>query len=136
MVRVFVCLLAVAIPSLAGPADWVPARWDSNDPATLELVRGTAVNCLVLDRGLWSPAFGEKAAEWGVAEATLGACAAAEGVVDAGLRCHGFENLHVCDGSVIPQLPDKHLTLTIMALAHRLAGQLRAARSMPAEATA
>ena len=60
----------------------------------------------------------------------------AEGVVDAGLRCHGFENLHVCDGSVIPQLPDKHLTLTIMALAHRLAGQLRAARSMPAEATA
>lgn len=60
----------------------------------------------------------------------------AEGVVDAGLRCHGFENLHVCDGSVIPQLPDKHLTLTIMALAHRLAGQLRAARNMPAEATA
>ncbi|MBK7926761.1 MAG: hypothetical protein IPJ98_04495 [Bryobacterales bacterium] len=66
MVRVFVCLLAVAISSLAGPADWVPARWYSNDPATLELVRGTAVNCLVLDRGLWSPAFGEKAAALGV----------------------------------------------------------------------
>ncbi|MBN8730902.1 MAG: hypothetical protein J0L64_10195 [Acidobacteria bacterium] len=66
MVRALVCLLAVAIPSLAGPADWVPARWYSSDPATLELVRGTAVNCLVLDRGLWSPAFGEKAEALGV----------------------------------------------------------------------
>jgi choline dehydrogenase-like flavoprotein len=53
----------------------------------------------------------------------------AQGVVDAGLRCHGFDNLYVCDGGVIPVLPDKHLTLTIMALAHRLAAQLVAARA-------
>ncbi|MCZ0733248.1 GMC oxidoreductase [Phreatobacter sp. AB_2022a] len=42
------------------------------------------------------------------------------GVVDADLRSHDIDNLFVCDGGVIPLLPDKHLTLTIMALAHRL----------------
>lgn len=46
------------------------------------------------------------------------------GIVDADLKAHGFENLYVCDGGVIPRLPDKHLTLTIMALAHRLGGHL------------
>ncbi|QIB34552.1 GMC oxidoreductase [Ancylobacter pratisalsi] len=46
------------------------------------------------------------------------------GVVDADLCCHGLDNLYVCDGGVIPVLPDKHLTLTIMALADRLAGHL------------
>lgn len=49
-----------------------------------------------------------------------------DGVVDADLRCHGVENLYVCDGGVIPQLPEKHLTLTIMALAHRLGAHLAA----------
>lgn len=48
----------------------------------------------------------------------------ARGVVDANLKCHDLDNLYVCDGGVVPVLPDKHLTLTIMALAHRLAGHL------------
>lgn len=60
----------------------------------------------------------------------------ASGVVDAGLACHGIDNLHVCDGGVIPLLPDKHLTLTIMALAHRLAGQIVAAKQGAAQAVA
>lgn len=46
--------------------------------------------------------------------------AADNSVVDANLKVHGFDNLYVCDGGVIPVLPDKHLTLTIMALSHRL----------------
>ncbi|WP_216856858.1 GMC oxidoreductase [Acidisoma sp. S159] len=46
------------------------------------------------------------------------------GVVDANLRSHDFENLYVCDGGAIPSLPEKHLTLTIMALAHRLSGHI------------
>ncbi|WP_332696229.1 GMC family oxidoreductase [Bosea sp. (in: a-proteobacteria)] len=46
------------------------------------------------------------------------------GVVDADLKSHDFDNLYICDGGVIPELPDKHLTLTIMALADRLAGHL------------
>lgn len=47
-----------------------------------------------------------------------------KGVVDENLRCHDLDNVYVCDGGVIPVLPDKHLTLTIMALAHRLADHL------------
>lgn len=47
-----------------------------------------------------------------------------DGVVDAGLRAHDHPNLFICDGSVLPSLPDKHLTLTIMTLAYRLARQL------------
>ncbi|HKT96801.1 MAG TPA: GMC family oxidoreductase [Paraburkholderia sp.] len=47
-----------------------------------------------------------------------------QGVVDRDLRAYGLDNLYVCDGGVVPYLPDKHLTLTIMALAHRLAGHL------------
>ncbi|MER1967188.1 GMC family oxidoreductase [Castellaniella sp. GW247-6E4] len=49
---------------------------------------------------------------------------ARDGVVDADLKAHGLENLYVCDGGVVPVLPDKHLTLTIMALAHRLGEHL------------
>ena len=47
-----------------------------------------------------------------------------EGIVDANLQSFDHENLYICDGSVIPMLPDKHLTLTIMALADRLAEHL------------
>ncbi len=43
-----------------------------------------------------------------------------DGVVDVNLKVHGLDNLFICDGGVIPILPDKHLTLTIMALSHRL----------------
>ncbi len=42
------------------------------------------------------------------------------GVVDANLKVYGLDNVFICDGGVIPILPDKHLTLTIMALSHRL----------------
>ncbi|MGE4336346.1 MAG: GMC oxidoreductase [Pigmentiphaga sp.] len=47
-----------------------------------------------------------------------------QGVVDADLKVHGLRNLFICDGGVVPRLPDKHLTLTIMALSHRLAQHL------------
>lgn len=50
----------------------------------------------------------------------------ARGVVNADLRCHDIDNLYISDGGVIPTLPDKHLTLTIMALSHRLGGHLAA----------
>ncbi|WP_031485007.1 GMC oxidoreductase [Maridesulfovibrio frigidus] len=47
-----------------------------------------------------------------------------QGVVDENLRCHDHPNLYICDGSVVPFLPEKHLTLTLMALAHRLGRHL------------
>lgn len=45
-------------------------------------------------------------------------------IVDANLKTFDHDNLYLCDGGVIPHLPDKHLTLTIMALADRLADHL------------
>ncbi|MGK7957637.1 MAG: GMC oxidoreductase [Crocosphaera sp.] len=43
-----------------------------------------------------------------------------QGVVDQNLKFYGADNIYVCDGSVIPRLSEKHPTLTIMALSHRL----------------
>lgn len=47
-----------------------------------------------------------------------------ESIVDANLKTFAHNNLYLCDGGVIPHLPDKHLTLTIMALADRLSTHL------------
>jgi len=44
-----------------------------------------------------------------------------EGVLNKNLRSFDHENLYICDGSVIPEISEKNYTLTIMALAHRLA---------------
>jgi hypothetical protein len=57
-------LLAFA---LAAPGDWIPARWPSSDPDSLEWVRGTAVNCLLIEKVRWSPEFSQKANEAGIA---------------------------------------------------------------------
>lgn len=48
----------------------------------------------------------------------------AGGVVDKDLKYFKSKNLYICDGSVIPFLSEKHPSLTIMALAHRLAKHL------------
>src|SRR5579871_3463337 len=50
--------------------DWVPARWPSGDPKTLDLLAGTPINCLWLERPEWSAAFAAEAAKRGIA--TLG----------------------------------------------------------------
>ena len=36
--------------ALASLADWVPMRWPSIDPASLSLLKGTPVNCLLMNR--------------------------------------------------------------------------------------
>src|SRR5205823_2050120 len=41
-------MLFALMLALAAPADWVPARWNWTDPATLDLLKGTPVNCLLL----------------------------------------------------------------------------------------
>ena len=46
------------------------------------------------------------------------------GVVDADLRLHGVENLHVADGSAVPSALGVNPQITIMALATRLAFHL------------
>jgi len=47
------------------------------------------------------------------------------GVVDADSRCHDVANLYLAGGSVFPTGGDANPTLTIVALAHRLADHLK-----------
>jgi len=49
---------------------------------------------------------------------------ASTGVVDTQLRSFDHPNLYICDGSVLPEISEKNLTLTILALAERLAQHL------------
>jgi choline dehydrogenase-like flavoprotein len=46
------------------------------------------------------------------------------GVVDPDLRMRPFENLYVCDLSVFPTSPAANPSLTLAALAQRLAGRM------------
>jgi choline dehydrogenase-like flavoprotein len=46
------------------------------------------------------------------------------GVVDPNLRVHGIANLHVCSGAVFASGGHANPTLTIMALALRMANAL------------
>ncbi len=75
-------LAAVAIAAMP---DWVPARWFSGDPATLELVKSTPVNCLLLEKANWSPVFAKAAAELGIATLGIGTVADAEALKRAGI---------------------------------------------------
>ncbi|HWQ57204.1 MAG TPA: hypothetical protein VN442_26195 [Bryobacteraceae bacterium] len=51
----------VAVSTLAAePVDWVPARWPWSDPASLDLIEGTPINCLLVST--WTQAFVEAAA--------------------------------------------------------------------------
>lgn len=47
--------------------DWTPARWASADPRSLDLVKGSPVNCLVQERPYWSAAFSDAAKPLGIA---------------------------------------------------------------------
>ncbi len=53
------------------------------------------------------------------------AATAKDGVVDANLCSFDHPNLFLCDGSVLPEISEKNLSLTIMALADRLARRLQ-----------
>lgn len=55
---------------IAAASDWVPARWPAADPASLDLLKGSPVNCLLLESPHWSPDFSSQAAAAGIA--TLG----------------------------------------------------------------
>lgn len=74
-------MLFLAAIAIAAMTDWVPARWFSKDPATLALVETSPVNCLLLDRSLWSKEFVQAAAGRGIA--TLGVVASAADVAAA-----------------------------------------------------
>lgn len=55
-------MMLVTLLFLIAPGDWVPARWGSGDPKTLELLREGRVNCLLLEAENWNGRFVEAAA--------------------------------------------------------------------------
>lgn len=59
-------MLAVLLAATVSVVDWVPARWTSNEPKTLDLVAETPVNCLLLEQAQWSSVFSDQAASKGV----------------------------------------------------------------------
>ncbi|MBI2685458.1 MAG: hypothetical protein HYX27_04010 [Acidobacteria bacterium] len=61
-------LLAATVAALSA---WVPMRWPASDPATLKLLEGTPINCLLLEPGNWSPAFTEAAHKQGITVAGI-----------------------------------------------------------------
>ncbi len=107
-----------ALLVLAAAPDWVPARWPSADPATLGLLKDTAVNCLLLEPKDWSAAFNAEARKAGVA--TL-AVVHSSGEADR-LASLGFSGV-VLEGSPAPALRDrlKASGLTIVELPPRTA---------------
>jgi len=46
---IFVLLLLLTAPLAAAPADWVPVRWPWTAPESLELLKDSPVNCLLID---------------------------------------------------------------------------------------
>jgi hypothetical protein len=73
--------MLVAFLLVAALGDWVPARWTSNDPKSLELIAETPVNCVLLERRLWSQDFAQQAARRGIA--TLGVVHPGGDTIDA-----------------------------------------------------
>src|SRR5579864_4381267 len=62
--------MLVAFLLMAAAPDWVPARWHSSDPKSLELIAQTPINCLLMEHANWVAAFNKRAADRGIA--TLG----------------------------------------------------------------
>lgn len=88
-------LLAVAVAAVSA---WVPARWGTADTASLELLRGTPVNCLLLERGQWSAGFAAAASERGIA--TLGVVRGGEDALAA--KAAGLTGLIVEGAGALP----------------------------------
>jgi hypothetical protein len=92
----------------AGLAAWVPARWHSSDPKSLDLVAATPVNCLLLEREAWKPEFLAAAAARGIA--TLGVVRPSDAAGDFG----GLDGLVLegrFDSAVATKLPVVELPL-------------------------
>jgi hypothetical protein len=60
-------MLLAALLLSTTPSAWVPARWTSSDTASLDLLKPTPVNCLLLEHDKWSKPFAAAAAKQGVA---------------------------------------------------------------------
>lgn len=96
--------MLLALLLLTPVPDLVPMRWQSSDPASLYLLKGTPVNCLLLERPYWSKEF-------------LSAAKAANITTMAVLRPGDNPNAAVGDGYVLEgdfeKMPDVPSSLVI-----------------------
>jgi hypothetical protein len=77
-------LFALLLLASTSVPDWVPMRWSSSEPKTLDLLRDTPVNCILLERPLWSP---------GIVKAAQGRGIAVLGVVRPGTPASSASDL-------------------------------------------
>ncbi len=80
--------MIVAFLLIAALGDWVPARWASNDPKSLDIVAETPINCLLIEHPLWSQDFAHRAAARGIA--TLGVVRPGSDSIDAARLAKSF----------------------------------------------
>jgi hypothetical protein len=83
--------MLLALMLLANPQSWVPIRWPAADEKTLQLLQGSPINCLLLEKANWRSSFLAAAAKHnivalGVVHPSAGAFSEAQAVVTAGLN--------------------------------------------------
>lgn len=61
--------MLAALVMIAALGDWAPVRWISSDPASLDLLRATRFNCVLLEPRQWNAALVARAHERGIAAA-------------------------------------------------------------------
>ena len=59
--------MVFALLLLSAAANWVPMRWTAADPASLAILKGTPVNCLLLEKSAINPKIVEAATQAGLA---------------------------------------------------------------------
>jgi hypothetical protein len=76
--------MVFAMLLLTAAANWVPMRWTAADPASLAILKGTPVNCLLLEKAAVNPKTVEAATKSGIETmAVIGAGATEEQVQSA-----------------------------------------------------
>jgi choline dehydrogenase-like flavoprotein len=102
----------------------------------VKTLRSTGIECFVEGPGgrLANQKFDEPRWVWHHMGTTRMSAAPTDGVVDANCKVHGMENLYVSGSSLFPTCANDMPTLTLMALAHRLADHLALQLSLPSAA--
>jgi hypothetical protein len=115
-------MLLLPLLALATIPECVPARWQSSDPKSLEIVGQTPVNCLLIDKNYWSADFARAASARGIA--TLGIVRPAADALEQARKAValGFSGV-VLEGDFDPKVhaaltDSKVLTVELPSRAH------------------
>ena len=115
-------MLLLPLLLIAAAPDWIPARWHSSDPKSLEIVAETPINCLLIEKPDWSAEFAKAAASKGIA--TLAVVRPAPDSLDQARKAAGLGMTGVVlEGDFDPKVPlaladSKILTVDLPSRAH------------------